>query len=576
MAKYTKEDAAKAEALFEAGVPMIEIARDLNVSKPTLYRWLRAYEARNAAPKETIDNLRKQLDSLSKRKPTGSIAHRIAMISAAIAKLEGAETKKARSALKARAKPIAVMSADQSALRQKALEIGGLYQYQRDFLLDDSRFRLVLKSRQIGFSYVSGLDALLGAIAGRNQLFLSASEEQAYILMRYLDGWAKKLEVTFKRDSDDEKTLENGAYIKVMAHNFRTVQGFTGDLYMDEFAWYPNPKRIWDVFLPSITACGGRITILSTPFEEHSFFHTMVSDSARYYMFSRHKVDIHRAMQDGLQVADFDELRDMCDADTWASAYECQFIDDESALLPIALIKSCVADYALRSPGADYPIYAGFDVGRVKDRSALAAVALDSSFGASLSSLGAKSQNLNANRSLKTREAKISQNLCEAPKLPAENSARSFGEQARLRLCALDLLHKATFAEQERVLGDFMRVHPLAMLKIDKTGIGMATAERLKSQFNRRAEGVYFTAAVKEALAINLKKHFEDKLIVIPNDPALIADLHAVKRSASQSGFRYDSDRNAHGHADRFWALALALSHFEIARVKRGGRAWII
>jgi phage FluMu gp28-like protein/transposase-like protein len=535
VAKYVESDREKVEALFEAQLPTREIARELGISHTTLYRWRKDYEARRGAGEKTIANLRKQLDALSKRKPTGSVSHRIAMIAAAIARLEGAGAKKARAELRARAKPMAQLNEDCEVIRAKALEIGGLYQYQRDFLLDNSRFRLVLKSRQIGYSYVSGLDALLGALGGRNQLFLSASEEQAYILMRYLDGWAKKLGVVFKRDSGDEKTLDNGAYIKVMAHNFRTVQGFTGDIYMDEFAWYPNPKRIWDVFLPSVTACGGRITILSTPFEEHSFFYKLASDEERYYMFSRHKTDIYAAMSDGLNVADFDELKDMMDADTFASAYECQFIDDEAALLPIALIKACVADYRPRLPEANQSVYGGFDIGRVKDRSALAAIALNEN-----------------------------------------DAANCQKDQARLRLAALDILHKASFAEQERVLSDFLKINPLAMLKIDKTGIGMATAERLKERFPHRVEGVYFTAASKEALALNLKKHFEDKLIVIPNDPALIADLHAIKRKAGAKSFLYDADRNAAGHADRFWALALALSHFEIARKRRGGRAWII
>jgi hypothetical protein len=56
----------------------------------------------------------------------------------------------------------------------------------------------------------------------------------------------------------------------------------------------------------------------------------------------------------------------------------------------------------------------------------------------------------------------------------------------------------------------------------------------------------------------------------------LIADIHAIKRKAGAKGFLYDADRNEHGHADRYWALALAASHAEVLRVKRGGRAYII
>ena len=113
------------------------------------------------------------------------------------------------------------------------------------------------------------------------------------------------------------------------------------------------------------------------------------------------------------------------------------------------------------------------------------------------------------------------------------------------------------------------------MQKIDKTGIGMSVAEKVKRRFPSRVQGVYFTQSSKEAMALNLKKHFEDKSIIIPNDPALIADLHAIKRKSGAKSFIYDSDRNEHGHADRFWALALALSYFEKVRDKRG-KAYII
>ena len=59
-------------------------------------------------------------------------------------------------------------------------------------------------------------------------------------------------------------------------------------------------------------------------------------------------------------------------------------------------------------------------------------------------------------------------------------------------------------------------------------------------------------------MVLNLKKMFEDKLIVIPNDPSLIADIHGIKRKAGAKRFLYDADRTAKGHSDRFWSLALA------------------
>ena len=87
----------------------------------------------------------------------------------------------------------------------------------------------------------------------------------------------------------------------------------------------------------------------------------------------------------------------------------------------------------------------------------------------------------------------------------------------------------------------------------------MATfLELAESLYPNRCEGIYFTASSKEAMVLNLKKMFEDKKINIPNDPILIADIHAIKRRAGMKRMLYDADRNIYGHADRFWSLALA------------------
>lgn len=514
---YSKKTKDLILNLLNSGISASEISSEYKINQATLTRWKKSVKNENDIL--TIENIKKQIAELSKGKSSDSKAKQIAMLSASLTRLE--KDKKDKERVKAKAKPIAAMNADYENLKEKALNEGELFAYQKEFLNDNSQFRIVLKSRQIGFSYVSSLDALLGAVAGRNQLFLSASEEQARILMNYLQGWAEKFGIIFKKDSDFEKSLENGATIRVMAHNFRTVQGFTGDIWMDEFAWYPNQKRIWHAFVPSIGAVQGRLTILSTPFEEKSLFHDLFEDEIKYYMFSRHRVDIYRAIDDGLKF-DLETMKALFDADTWASAYECQFIDDENALLSIELIRSCVKDYTITQIPKNMPQYAGYDVGRTKDRSAHISI---------------------------------------------------FDDEGIKKLCVLDIFAKASFEAQEKSLINFLNLNPLAMQKIDKTGIGMSMAEKLKTKFSSRVSGVYFTAANKEAMALNLKKHFEDKTILIPNDPALISDLHAIKRKVGTKSFLYDSDRNEHGHADRFWALAMALSYFEKVR-ERKGRAW--
>ena len=75
-----------------------------------------------------------------------------------------------------------------------------------------------------------------------------------------------------------------------------------------------------------------------------------------------------------------------------------------------------------------------------------------------------------------------------------------------------------------------------------------------------RVERVTFTGPVKEELAYPVRAAFEDRSLRIPSDPFIRADLRAIRKEATLSGnIRFTADRGKNGHADRFWALALAL-----------------
>ena len=96
-------------------------------------------------------------------------------------------------------------------------------------------------------------------------------------------------------------------------------------------------------------------------------------------------------------------------------------------------------------------------------------------------------------------------------------------------------------------------------LCVDSTGIGAMLAERLRQRWGHRVEPVHFTQAVKSELAMPLVRLFQEKLIRIPADAAVREDLHKVRKVVTAShNVRLDAARDADGHADRFWALALA------------------
>jgi len=100
---------------------------------------------------------------------------------------------------------------------------------------------------------------------------------------------------------------------------------------------------------------------------------------------------------------------------------------------------------------------------------------------------------------------------------------------------------------------------------LDATGLGAMLAEELRAQWGARVEPVVFTQAVKENLAVRVKRLLEDGRLRLPADPAVRAALGSVKRYITPSGnIRFDADRTeAAGHADHFWALALALGAAE-------------
>jgi phage FluMu gp28-like protein len=125
---------------------------------------------------------------------------------------------------------------------------------------------------------------------------------------------------------------------------------------------------------------------------------------------------------------------------------------------------------------------------------------------------------------------------------------------------AVQVLERRPFAEQRGVLYRAMERHGVRRACIDSTGIGAQLAEEARERFGSRVEEVTFSGPVKEDLAITAKRAFEDRRVRVPRDEDVREDLHAVQRTVTRSGnVRLDAERSERGHADRFWALALAL-----------------
>jgi phage FluMu gp28-like protein len=108
---------------------------------------------------------------------------------------------------------------------------------------------------------------------------------------------------------------------------------------------------------------------------------------------------------------------------------------------------------------------------------------------------------------------------------------------------------------------------PIARLSIDRSGIGMNLAENLARDYpNVLPED--FTNNTKERWATDLKILLQHRDIMLPRDRELVSQFHSIRRRVLPSGkVSFDAERTSKGHADRFWAVALACQK-ERTRVK--------
>ena len=412
----------------------------------------------------------------------------------------------------------------------KGLKKLKIRKYQQIFLQDKSRRRIVLKSRQVGFSYICALEGLVEALLeGKNQLFAAASERQSKIMIAYA---RKFLEDTFEieplRTSDEKIVLPNGAELIALPKNWHTVQGFNGSIYFDEFAWNQDDDKIWKAMVPSASEVRGRITVLSTPFAKQGKFYDLWTKNEKY---NHHEIDIYRALREGKSTGEFETVEeyiqdlkdDLDDPEFFPSAYECQFIDDTNSYIPLSLIEK--VQNLLPNEDNNQTLWLGIDIGRLHDTTEITAV--------------------------------------------------GYNKQGKKEVRFIITLDKVTFKIQKKIIANLFKKHRIEKCFIDRTGIGLNLYEDLQGMFYNKVVGVHFTNKNKERMAKNLKRAIEEKDISLLKERNAALQYAAIKRIATQTGFRYDTERSKiTKHADKFWSLALALESFRREKRKMKTRRY--
>jgi phage FluMu gp28-like protein len=411
-------------------------------------------------------------------------------------------------------------------------------EYQLAWLLDTSPVKIWEKSRRIGATYIQSYEDVYDILMGKYPAvwFSSADETAAREYIRYCGIWAKLFSLAApsfavlemkKAPGLLQLHFANGKRITALTSNPKAFRSKGGKVVLDEFAHHNQEVELWKAAKP-VTVWGYPLRILSTHNGQQSLFYHFIEDiRAGNLNWSLHTTTIHSAVEQGLMDAILgrkaqpeectewlDELRKGCYDDTvWHEEFCCLPVDESTAFLSFDLIRSCerseLQKESLLIPGKHF--YAGIDIGRKHDLTVLFVLEkIDEAF--------------------YTRTIRI--------------------------------LKNESFQHQFDMLFAFFKTVQIRKCCIDATGLGMGLAEALAQKLSSSLiEAVTFTLQTKEKLAYLLKQHFENQAVFIPVDEELRDDLHSVSRSGSSGHHtKFTAARTeTGGHADRFWALALAL-----------------
>ncbi len=417
--------------------------------------------------------------------------------------------------------------------------------YQVDWLADKSRRKIWEKSRRIGATYVQSYEDVRDCVknAGLPVWFSSADESAAKEYIMYCQQWAKIYKAAGKILSIGEEVLDerrairalvirfaNGSRIHGLSSNPTAFRSKGGKVVLDEFDWHTDQQAMYAAAKPCVT-WGFDLRILSTYQSAGGLYAQFIRDAkqaladGRQPTFSLHTTTIFDAVDQGLvdrimgrptteaeRKAWLEEERAACvDENIWQQEYCCVPVSEADAFLTWDLIRPCEDPEAGKSEFAGSgPFFVGMDIGRRRDLTVIWVV-------------------------------------------------EQVGDVFWTR--QVDRLRKATFAAQDEALDQVMKRYNPLRLCMDQTGLGEKPVEDAKERYGEhRVEGVLFTGPVKQELAFGLRRRFEDRQVRLPVDQKIRRAHHAVKKTVTAAGnIRFDAERTAKGHADEFWAHALAL-----------------
>lgn len=349
-------------------------------------------------------------------------------------------------------------------------------------------------------------------------------------------------------------------------------KGHNTFVYLDEIAHYMWAHQIYIAALPIIMRGTGRLTMGSSPLGKDNIHYEVGVDYKKYTGYTRQRIywwscsqfikenvydeaQIHAPSLDTeSRVRKYGNIKiqllyDSMDTDSFKQEFELEHLDESLSYFPIELINAnCynieedfsadpdeVGDrhkypieekypgrrfkyyrsleevcYAVQTQQLDPKLFAGYDVGRRRDKSEV--TIMDSRHGVQT-------------------------------------------------LVFIETFSKIPYPDQIDQIAKILDALPGLTIGVDSTGPGLPVYEALKKRFGYRVKGIEFTLQTKAKMASYVRIRMENQALAIPDLKDLKRQIHSIKRRVTDLGnITFDAEKNKEHHGDKFWALAIASS----------------
>lgn len=156
--------------------------------------------------------------------------------------------------------------------------------YQKEFLLDESTRQFIVKSRQIGFSWIEAVRTLHKCIIQPHyeKIYISLSRDHASELVRNVklarNSLPDQLRPELVKDQEKRIQFPNMSRVTALSAKATSARTYHGDLTFDEFAHMEKDKEILRSGLSVAVREGYTVTIGSTPFGRRGEFHRIAEE----------------------------------------------------------------------------------------------------------------------------------------------------------------------------------------------------------------------------------------------------------------------------------------------------------